>query len=57
MRIILFIAAALLLFPDSGMDVGGFPIYISDLVGLAIFVGAWLFLGKGKPAEPVPAAA
>jgi TRAP transporter 4TM/12TM fusion protein len=57
MRVVLFIAAALLLFPDSGIDVGGFPVYISDLLGLAILVGAWMMLGKGKPAEPAPATA
>ncbi|MBC8289551.1 MAG: TRAP transporter fused permease subunit, partial [Planctomycetes bacterium] len=60
-RVALFIAAALMLFPDQGIDAGGFPIYPTDLVGLALFVGVWLFLGKSgsapEPATPTPAAA
>lgn len=59
-RISLFIAAALMLFPDQGIDAAGFPVYPTDLVGLALFVGVWLFLGKSGSNEattPAPAVA
>ena len=57
LRALLFVFAALMLFPDQGISVAGLPIYPTDITGLAGFIGLWFFLGNPKPAETTPPAA
>lgn len=60
LRIAVFVAAGFMLFPGQGISAGGFPIYLTDLIGLSLFVGVWLLLGKDSadsPANPTMAAA
>ena len=52
LRVALFVFAALMLFPDPGIQVGSIPVYPTDLVGLISFVGLWVFLGKSQLTTP-----
>ena len=47
-RVLLFVAAAFLLYPGSGLDVGGFRLPITDVIGCVIF--AVTIVVAGKPA-------
>jgi TRAP transporter 4TM/12TM fusion protein len=59
-RCLLFVAAAFLLYPGSGWDVGGFRLPITDLIGCVIFAGTIVIAGKAdsddaSSAEPAAA--
>jgi TRAP transporter 4TM/12TM fusion protein len=59
-RCLLFVAAAFLLYPGSGWDVGGFRLPITDLIGCVIFAGTVVLAGKAtsddaSSAEPAAA--
>lgn len=45
-RGLLFVAAAFLLYPGSGLDVGGFRLPVSDLIGCVLFAGTVVLAGK-----------
>jgi TRAP-type uncharacterized transport system fused permease subunit len=45
-RCLLFVAAAFLLYPGSGWDVGGFRLPITDLIGCVIFAAIIVIAGK-----------
>lgn len=58
-RGLLFVSAAFLLYPGSGMDVAGIRIPITDVIGCVIFVAAIAIAGvmsSGKPTPAEPAA-
>ena len=59
-RGLLFVAAAFLLYPGSGLDIGGFRLPITDLIGCVIFAGTVVLAGKASSddaASAKPAAA
>lgn len=54
-RVLLFVSAGFLLYPGSGMSIGGVRIPITDVIGCAIFAVAILIAGRmasRAPAEP-----
>ncbi|MFP6765476.1 MAG: TRAP transporter fused permease subunit, partial [Planctomycetaceae bacterium] len=55
-QVVLLVTAALTLFPDQGFEIGGFPVYVTDLIGLTLFIGIWMFLGRNRPTSPIAAA-
>ena len=51
-RGLLFVAAAFLLYPGSGIDVGAFWLPISDVIGCVLFAVTVVLAGKAANVEP-----
>jgi TRAP transporter 4TM/12TM fusion protein len=54
-RGLLFVSAAFLLYPGSGLDVGAFRLPISDLIGCVLFAVTIVVAGKAASDEPATA--
>lgn len=54
-RVLLFVSAAFLLYPGSGIDVGAFRLPISDIIGCVLFAATIVLAGKAESDEPASA--